>query len=147
MSRDPRFRTSLGVALVLALAALALPLGARIAAAEYAARRDSLAAHVDSGVVIAFSGRTPITDVGPFDQLAGLRYLTCYAEPDAAVVIAVRARGLAALGLVDSANAMLDPPWPANGERNPTPYTQVYLWMVRGISRGLGRKRPARTTP
>ena len=31
-----------------------------IASTEYAARRDSLAARIDSGVVVAFGGRTPV---------------------------------------------------------------------------------------
>ncbi|MBA3319482.1 MAG: aminopeptidase P family protein [Gemmatimonadales bacterium] len=60
-----------------------------IAAGEYAARRDSLAARLDSGVVVAFGGRTP---VGPdrFTQLPAFRYLTGFLEPDAALVLVVR---------------------------------------------------------
>jgi Xaa-Pro aminopeptidase len=60
-----------------------------IATAEYAARRDSLAARIDSGVVVAFGGRTP---VGPerFMQLPAFRYLTGFLEPDAAFVMVVR---------------------------------------------------------
>ena len=81
------------LALVLAaLLALAQPGAARaqIPAAEFAARRDSLAARLDSGVVIAFGGRTPVTDFGPFYQLAAFRYLTNYLEPDAALVLVAR---------------------------------------------------------
>ena len=63
---------------------------AQIPSSEFAARRDSLAAHLDSGVVIAFGGRTPVTDFGPFYQLAAFRYLTNYLEPDAALVVVVR---------------------------------------------------------
>jgi Xaa-Pro aminopeptidase len=60
-----------------------------IAAAEYASRRDSLAARIDSGVVVSFGGRTP---VGPerFVQLPAFRYLTGFMEPDAALVLVVR---------------------------------------------------------
>lgn len=57
---------------------------------EYAARRDSLARRVDSGVVIAFGGRTPITDFGPFHQLPAFHYLTNFDEPDAAFVMVIR---------------------------------------------------------
>ncbi|MES2522990.1 MAG: aminopeptidase P N-terminal domain-containing protein [Gemmatimonadota bacterium] len=61
-----------------------------ITASEYAARRDSLAARLDSGVVVAFGGRTPVTDYGPFYQLPAFHYLTGYDEPDAAFVLVAR---------------------------------------------------------
>jgi Xaa-Pro aminopeptidase len=82
------------------LSSLALPatLAAQaIPTPEYAARRDSLAARIDSGVVVAFGGRTP---VGPerFSQLPAFRYLTGFLEPDAALVMVVRpGRSLATL--------------------------------------------------
>jgi Xaa-Pro aminopeptidase len=63
---------------------------AQINGAEFAARRDSLAAHIDSGVVIAFGGRTPVTDFGPFFQLPGFHYLTNFDEADAAFVMVAR---------------------------------------------------------
>jgi Xaa-Pro aminopeptidase len=63
---------------------------AQIPEREYAARRDSLAKRVDSGVVIGFGGRTPITDFGPFHQLPAFHYLTNFDEPDAAFVMVVR---------------------------------------------------------
>src|SRR5438876_10921815 len=62
----------------------------QIPAAEYAARRDSLAARIGEGVVVGFGGRTPVTDFGPFYQLPAFHYLTNFDEPDAAVVIVVR---------------------------------------------------------
>src|SRR5207237_6389139 len=65
-------------------------LGAQIPAAEYAARRDSLAARIGDGVVVAFGGRTPVTDLGPFYQLPAFHYLTNFDEPDAAFVMVVR---------------------------------------------------------
>lgn len=74
---------------VLALAVPAL-LQAQISTAEYAARRDSLAARVGQGVVVAFGGRTPITDFGPFYQTPAFRYLTGYLYADAALVMVVR---------------------------------------------------------
>src|SRR4051812_14139159 len=72
------------------LGATAAIAGAQIPQAEYAARRDSLARRIDSGVVIAFGGRTPITDFGPFHQLPAFHYLTNFDEPDAAFVMIVR---------------------------------------------------------
>lgn len=63
---------------------------AQIPAGEYQARRDSLAARIGNGVVVAFGGRTPISDFGPFYQLPGFRYLTGYQFADAAVVIVVQ---------------------------------------------------------
>jgi Xaa-Pro aminopeptidase len=50
----------------------------------------------------------------------------------------VRAKGLASLGLIESENASLDPPWTANCERQPTSCSQAYFWMIHGISHGLG---------
>jgi Xaa-Pro aminopeptidase len=61
-----------------------------ITKAEYQARRDSLAARIGSGVVIAFGGATPTTDFGPFYQLPAFNYLTGYQLADAAVVMVVR---------------------------------------------------------
>ena len=78
-------------ALALAVASLASAAApAQITQSEYAARRDSLAARLDSGIVVAFGARTPVTDFGPFYQLASFRYLTGFQEPDAAFVMVVR---------------------------------------------------------
>lgn len=63
---------------------------AQIGPAEYAARRAALAQRVDSGVVVAFGGRTPVSDFGPFFQLPAFRYLTGYGYPDAGLVMVVR---------------------------------------------------------
>lgn len=63
---------------------------AQITQREFAARRDSLARRIDSGVVIAFGGRTPVTDFGPFHQIPAFHYLTDFDEPDAAFVMVVR---------------------------------------------------------
>lgn len=65
-------------------------LGAQIPQSEYNARRDSLAAKIGDGMVVAFGGRTPVTDFGPFFQLPDFRYLTNYNEPDAAFVMVVK---------------------------------------------------------
>lgn len=57
---------------------------------EFAARRDALAARIDSGVVLAFGGRTLVHDFHTFFQLPSFRYLTNLNEPDAALVMVVR---------------------------------------------------------
>jgi Xaa-Pro aminopeptidase len=63
---------------------------AQITEREFAARREAFAKRIDSGFVIAFGGRTPITDFGPFHQLPAFHYLTNFDEPDAAMVMVVR---------------------------------------------------------
>jgi Xaa-Pro aminopeptidase len=79
---------------LLPLLLLTLPLPAALVAqsiptSEYAARRDSLGARLDSGVVVAFGGRSPVTPER-FVQLPAFRYLTGFLEPDAALVMVVR---------------------------------------------------------
>lgn len=75
---------------VLAVVTTASTVAAQIPEREFAARRDSLAHRIDSGVVVAFGGRTPITDFGTFYQLPAFHYLTNFDEPDAAFVMVVR---------------------------------------------------------
>jgi Xaa-Pro aminopeptidase len=79
-------------ALFVAGIATAIPTigSAQISAAEYATRRDALATRLDSGVVVAFGGRTLVTDFNHFFQLPAFHYLTGYDEPDAALVMVVR---------------------------------------------------------
>jgi Xaa-Pro aminopeptidase len=83
------FRSMWWAAGAIALA-LAPRAKAQITEREFAARREALAKKVDSGFVIAFGGRTPITDFGPFHQLPAFHYLTDFDEPDAAMVMVVR---------------------------------------------------------
>jgi len=52
--------------------------------------------------------------------------------------VAVRARGLAVLGVVESADAHFDPPWPANCEQAPASCRQVMLFAIHGITHGIG---------
>jgi len=54
--------------------------------------------------------------------------------------VAVRAKGLVALGLAEGLDATIDPPWQASCDRQPTPTSckQTYFWMIHGISHGLG---------
>ncbi|HEU4719991.1 MAG TPA: M24 family metallopeptidase, partial [Gemmatimonadaceae bacterium] len=50
----------------------------------------------------------------------------------------VRAKGLARLGLVESADAELDFPWPTNCAANARSCKQAMFWMIHGISHGIG---------
>ncbi|MBI2795337.1 MAG: aminopeptidase P N-terminal domain-containing protein [Gemmatimonadetes bacterium] len=50
----------------------------------------------------------------------------------------VRTRGLAALGLVESDTATFDPPWRVDCARAPRQCKQSMLWMIHGISHGIG---------
>jgi Xaa-Pro aminopeptidase len=69
---------------------LADAVAAQIPASEFAARRDSLAARIENGVLVAFGGRTLVQDYGTFFQLPAFHYLTNFDEPDAALVMVVR---------------------------------------------------------
>src|SRR5690348_6268252 len=83
---------------VLALAPTLRTAAAQVTSAEFAARRDSLAARIGDGVVLMFGGRTPISDFGTFFQLPAFHYLTSYDEPDAAFVLVARGgRGVGTL--------------------------------------------------
>src|SRR5687768_2861624 len=64
--------------------------GQGISPSEYGARRDSLAARIDSGVVIAFGAPDP---TGPLRwvQFPAFRYLTGFLEPNAALVLVKQA--------------------------------------------------------
>jgi hypothetical protein len=52
--------------------------------------------------------------------------------------IAVRAKGLVALGLAESEDATFDPPWKVNCTAVPTACTQTYFWMIHGLGHGIG---------
>lgn len=77
---------------LLAIATLLLagsPVAAQFTPADFAARRDTLAARIGDGIVIAHGGRTLVSDFSRFFQLPAFHYLTGYDEPDAALVIVV----------------------------------------------------------
>ena len=69
---------------------MAAPASAQIPATEYAARRDSLAARIGSGVFLAFGQREPVDELGYFRQLPEFEYLTGFREPDAALLMTIR---------------------------------------------------------
>jgi Xaa-Pro aminopeptidase len=52
--------------------------------------------------------------------------------------VAVRARGLAALGLTQGVDATFDPPWKVDCVQQPAACRQSMLWMVHGITHGIG---------
>ena len=104
----PRFTHHLAVA---AVALAGVPVAPRaggaqaVPLAEYRARRDSLAARMDSGVVVAFGAREPLAHWMPFRPLAGFRYLTNFAEPDAVLVLVKRGGRLVSSVFVDPPDA------------------------------------------
>lgn len=80
---NSRLSAFLALFLPAALAAQEIP------SSEYAARRDSLAAHIDSGVVIAFGAPDEVGS-GRWRQLPAFRYLTGFVEPNAAFILVKR---------------------------------------------------------
>ena len=52
--------------------------------------------------------------------------------------VAVRERGLAALGLTQGVDATYDPPWAVNCAASPASCRQSNLWMIHGITHGIG---------
>ena len=58
------------------------------------------------------------------------------AAQDSSVV--VRGKGLAALGLIQDVDSTFDPPWPVNCQQQRSQCVQSNLWMIHGISHGLG---------
>ena len=72
-------------------------------------------------------------DVAERNSRAGMRPSVAQ---DSSVI--VRARGLAALGLIQGVDADFDPPWPVDCTRQAAACKQSNLWMIHGISHGLG---------
>jgi len=79
------FRSALVAAVI-----LAAPLAAQIPAPEYAARRDTVAARVGDGVLLAFGVPDPATDAAEFRQFPSFAWLTGYERLNAAFVMVVR---------------------------------------------------------
>ncbi|MEN9508853.1 MAG: hypothetical protein RLZZ621_1416 [Gemmatimonadota bacterium] len=52
--------------------------------------------------------------------------------------VAVRTRGLAKLGLIESEDATFDPPWKVDCAVSPAQCKQANLWMIHGITHGIG---------
>jgi Xaa-Pro aminopeptidase len=77
----------------------AAPLAAQVPAAEYAARRDSLAAAMSDGVLLALGGHEPAEDFLSFFPTPSFYYLTGVTEPDAVLVMVKRRQGAVAMML------------------------------------------------
>jgi Xaa-Pro aminopeptidase len=87
---DSSMRIALaGLLLLLSVPGAAAAQAQDIGKAEYAARRDSLAARIDSGVVVAYGAPEP-TGIHKEPQLAAFRYLTGFLEPNAAFLLVKR---------------------------------------------------------
>ena len=69
---------------------LAAPLTAQIPLPEFAARRDTVAARLGDGVLLAFGVADPATDAAEFRQLPSFAWLTGYERLNAALVMVVR---------------------------------------------------------
>ena len=82
----------------------AAPLVAQVPASEYAARRDALAARIDSGVVLAFGRREPVNHWPPFYQNPNFRYLTGFLESNAAFLLVKRAGHVTSILFVEKPN-------------------------------------------
>lgn len=78
---------SVSSALALLLLLLAAGVSAQIPDAEYAARRDSVAARMGDGVLVAFGVTTPVDYDFRLRQLPAFDYLTGFEEPDAVMVL------------------------------------------------------------
>lgn len=86
-ARNVRVRHVLAAVVVLLLPSLA---AAQIAPAEYAQRRERLAAAIGDGVVLALGAPEPAEDYLSFFQSSRFLYLTGVREPDAALVMVKR---------------------------------------------------------
>jgi len=83
------------VPLVLLCFLAVAPLAAQVPSAEYAARRDSLAASMSDGVLIALGGHEPVEDFLSFYPTPSFFYLTGVTEPDAVLVMVKRQAAVA----------------------------------------------------
>ena len=79
--------SSLGLSILLAAAG---PLAAQIPAAEYALRRDTVAARLGDGVLLAFGAGESMSDEADFHQLPSFEYLTGYDRVNAVFVMGFR---------------------------------------------------------
>ena len=50
----------------------------------------------------------------------------------------IRTAGLARLGLIEAEDATFDPPWKVDCDKQPSQCRQSMLWMIHGISHGIG---------
>jgi Xaa-Pro aminopeptidase len=77
-------------AFVLLVLVGAVQAGAQITDDEYASRRAALAQRVQNGVILALGSAEPAEDYIYFNQNSHFKYLTGFAEPEAALLMVVR---------------------------------------------------------
>jgi Xaa-Pro aminopeptidase len=77
-------------AAILTIALAPLAAGAQITQAEYAGRREALAALLGNGVLVALGSPEPEEDYISFFQNSHFRYLTGFNEPNATLVLDIR---------------------------------------------------------
>jgi Xaa-Pro aminopeptidase len=83
----PRLTAFLRALLLLAVAS---DLGAQIAAAEFAARREAAVKDIADGIVLVLNTPAPVPDYLPWQPSRPFFYLTGFREPDAALVMVRR---------------------------------------------------------
>ena len=81
---------------------------AQVANAEYAARREALAASIDSGVVVAFGAVEPVGYWPTFHQVPGFYYFTGFDETDAVLLMVKRGGGIASTMFVPTRTAIAE---------------------------------------
>jgi Xaa-Pro aminopeptidase len=125
------------VSLALAGCLAAAPLAAQLPASEYAARRDSLAAAMSDGVLIALGGHEPAEDYLSYYPPPSFYYLTGITEPDVVFVI-VKGKGRTTMTL------FVQPRDPSRETWTGTRLGPEGMKRATGIdSRAIDRLRPA----
>lgn len=89
----------------LLLAASAGAQSTTIQVAEYAARRDSVAARTGDAIILAFGRREPVNHWPPFYQNPHFRYLTGFLESNAALIMVKRGTSLTSTLFVEKPDA------------------------------------------
>ena len=85
-------RAVLGAALAIA-SSISVRVQAQVPAQEYAARRATLLAGIDSGIVLAYGEVDPVSDWPTFFQLPHFHYLTGFDEGNAVLLMVKRGSG------------------------------------------------------
>jgi len=85
-------RAVLGAALAIA-SSISVRVQAQVPAQEYAARRATLLAGIDSGIVLAYGEVDPVSDWPTFFQLPHFHYLTGFDEGNAVLLMVKRGGG------------------------------------------------------
>lgn len=95
-------------AIAAAQSAVAATPRAIFAPADYALRRDSLLARIDSGVVVVPGAREPVGHYPSFRQVPAFRYLTGFLEPNAALVLIKQGGRIAGTLFIQAPNPRME---------------------------------------